>query len=501
MRTVVEAFDQQAARAPDAVAVVDGQTRLTYRRLRKRADQVARRLSEAGVVKGDRVAVFLERSVSLIAGILGVLKAGAAYVPIDRDQPAARIAAQLRDAQARVALSDPDGAPILRELGQAVEFVADTFDADSAGEPWELPLAPDDLAYLMYTSGSTGVPKAAMVEHGSITNLVTKPNYATLGPDDRLLQLGPIAFDAATFEIWGALLNGGCVVLAPAAPMLPEQLGEFLRAHRITKLWLTAALFHRQIDVDVEAFRGLDTVLSGGDVLSISHVRKLRAAVPDCAIVNGYGPTEATTFSCCHRIGPTEEFADSIPIGSPIQGAHVRIVDEHGDDVAEGRPGELWIAGAGVSRGYWQRPELTAEKFVVDATGTRFYRSGDLARRRPDGLLEFLGRLDGQFKLRGYRIEPGEIENALTEHEAVLQAAVALRDNHLGDTRLVAWVVPRDVAGLDRREVRRHLSTRLPAYMIPAAFVTLRELPVTANGKVDRKALPTPDWKRKDIYV
>jgi non-ribosomal peptide synthetase component F len=285
--------------------------------------------------------------------------------------------------------------------------------------------------------------------------------------------------------------------------MLSENLGALVREAGVTVLWLTAALFHRQIDENPEAFHGLGTVIAGGDVVFVSHVRRLMAAVPGCRIVNGYGPTEATTFTCTHRITPGEDLGESIPIGRPIQNVTVRILDESGTPVPEGTPGELCIGGAGVARGYWRRPELTEAKFVHDPLGggTRLYRSGDLARRRADGVIEFLGRMDGQFKLRGYRVEPGEIENALTSHPQVRQAAVAVRINHLGDARLIAYVVAAGAPPPDRRRLRAHLRERLPSYLVPAVFVMLAALPITPNGKTDRGALPTPDWTRKETYV
>jgi len=482
--TVHGAFLRWAARTPGATAVVAGGRHVSYAELDRWSTAVAARLLAAGVQRGDRIAVCLERSPELIAALLGVLKAGGAYVPLDPADPEHRRRDAIADSGAEVVLDDAT----FLEAGSAAAL-----HVDSCG---------DDLAYLMYTSGSTGRPKAVMIEHRNIVNLVTRPNYVSLGPDDRLLQLAPVAFDAATFEIWGALLNGACVVVAPPGPVLAADLGPLVRDFGVTVLWLTAALFHRQVDADITAFRGLRTLLSGGDVLSVSHVRRVLAEVPWVRLVNGYGPTEATTFTSTYAIAPGEDFAGSVPIGKPIQNVTVHLVDESGAPVPDGAAGELLIGGAGVGRGYWARTELTAERFVPDPNGGGLlYRSGDLARRRPDGVLEFLGRIDGQFKLRGYRIEPGEVENVLTAHPAVRRAAVAVRDNHLGDARLIAYVVPADGVALDRRGLRAYVRDRLPSYMVPAVFLDLPELPITANGKTDRTALPTPDWKRKDVYV
>jgi amino acid adenylation domain-containing protein len=497
--TVQAAFRAWAAKTPAAPALSAAGLTVSYAELDAWSDGVAARLVAAGVRPGDRVAVALRRAPLLVAALLGILKAGAAYVPLEHGDPRPRLAAALADSGAAVVVTDETtdaafASQSVERLSLGPEPLTGSVLLDGAGT---------DLAYLMYTSGSTGRPKAVMVEHSNIVNLVTEPNYVSIGEDDRLLQLAPIAFDAGTFEIWGALLNGACVVIAPPGPVVAADLGALLRDTGVTVLWLTAALFHRQIDECVDAFRGLRTVLSGGDVLSVSHVRRLRDAVPDCRIVNGYGPTEATTFTTTYPIGPDEELAGPVPIGRPIQHVTAVVVDESGAPVPDGTPGELYIGGAGVARGYWDRPELTAAKFVPDPTGGggTVYRSGDLARRRPDGVLEFLGRLDGQFKLRGYRVEPGEIENLLTEHPAVRRAAVAIRHNHLGDARLVAFVVLDGGGPLDRRQLRAYVRERLPSYLVPAVFVALPELPITPNGKTDRTALPEPDWKRKEIYV
>lgn len=515
MTSVVGMFRRQVARRPEAPAVTapgdarsgDDASELTYARLDAWSDAVAARLAASGTRPGDRVAVRLPRSTALPAALLGVLKAGAAYVPLDEAAPDRRVADVIADAEPAAVVcgrADLDGFAAF-DIPLVLVPPAPAGRAAAGGRPApDLPEpAPTDLAYLMYTSGSTGRPKAVMVEHRNIVNLVDRPNFVDLGPRDRVLHLAPAAFDAATFEIWGALLGGARLVLAPPGPAAPQELGALLRGAGVTVLWLTAALFHRQIDVDPLALAQVRTVLAGGDVLSAGHVRRLLEAVPSLTVVNGYGPTETTTFACCHRVDPAELGA-SVPIGSPVQNVRLLVVDEAGRPVPDGAPGELWIGGAGVARGYWRRPEATASAFVTESfdggPAQRFYRSGDRVLRCPDGRFAFLGRLDDQFKLRGYRIEPGEVENALAEHPGVRIAAVGVRTAARGGRRLVAWVVPAGDA-LDRPELRAHLKARLPDYMVPAAYVAVEELPVTANGKVDRRALPDPDWSSRAIYA
>jgi len=513
--TIVELFRRQCARDPEAVAITappagaaDGEKlELTYADLDAWSDELAVRLAANGVRPGDRVAVRVPRSAALVAALLGALKAGAAYVPVDEAAPARRVSDMLADAEPVAVLCDPAGAADFAGSGIPILPVPPPSAARPApgrlGPRPDLPEPePKDLAYLMYTSGSTGRPKAVMVEHRNVVNLVDRPNYVSLGPGDCVLQLAPAAFDAATFEVWGALLNGARLVLAPPGLMPPDRLGPLLRETGVSVLWLTTALFHRQIDTDPFALASVRTVLAGGDVLSAEHIKRLLSLLPTLTVVNGYGPTETTTFACCHRVDPGELGA-SVPIGSPVQNVELRVVDEAGRPVPAGVSGELWIGGAGVARGYWRRAETTAASFVTasfDAgPARRYYRSGDQALREPDGQFAFLGRLDGQFKLRGHRVEPGEVESVLAQHPDVRIAAVALRPSARGD-RLAAWVVPAGDA-LDRAALRAYLLERLPDYMVPAVYLTLAELPVTPNGKLDRKSLPDPDWGSRAIYA
>jgi thioesterase domain-containing protein len=351
----------------------------------------------------------------------------------------------------------------------------------------------------MYTSGSTGLPKGVEVHHGNIVRLVCGASYVRLDASRTFLLLAPIAFDASTFELWGALLHGARCVIYPARLPTPLSLGETLQRHRVDTLWLTASLFNLVVDEKPEILRGVSQLLTGGEALSPPHVQRALALLPNTQLINGYGPTESTTFACCYPIPHdlTEE-CGSVPIGRPISNTLCHVLDAHGNLTPIGVPGELYIGGAGLARGYLNRPELTAERFVPSPfrPGERLYRTGDQVRWREDGVLEFLGRIDHQIKLRGYRIEPGEIEAVLQQDEAIQQSLVLPREDRPGDMRLVAYLVGQ---GIEVDTVRARLKAHLPDYMIPAAFVVLDHLPLTPNGKVDRQALPPPDDSRPQL--
>jgi aspartate racemase len=500
-RSVQGLFEAQADATPDAVAVVlDGIT-VTYRELDRRANRLARHLRALGVWPGQPVGLWMERSVEMIVAMLGVLKAGAAYAPFDLMAPPDRLAFMLRDARVDVVLTQERMLARLPAHGVR-PLCLDAEPPAVAAEPdTRLPdeSTGDSLAYIMYTSGSTGEPKGVAVPHRGVVRLVRGADYVHLGADETILQLAPLSFDASTFEIWGALLNGGRLVMAPPGVVSVDDLGVLLERHAVTTLWLTAGLFHQLVDQRVEVLRPLRQLLAGGDVLSAAHVRRVREALPDCQVINGYGPTESTTFSCCYRIPANASLERSVPIGRPIANTRVYVLDAHRQPVPIGVPGELWIAGDGLALGYVDRPALTAERFVTlrlsDTLEERLYRSGDVVRWLADGTIEFMGRQDNQVKLRGFRVELGEIESALAQHPRVRDVAVVMRAARAGDKRLVAYVVTDELT--TPRELRELLRSKLPEYMVPAAFVLLGRLPLTANGKVDRARLPEPDENRE----
>lgn len=488
-------FAAQAAQTPDAVALIFGDARLSYAALNHRANQIAHCLRECGVGPEVAVGVCLERSFDLIASLLGILKAGGFYVPLDPAYPQERLTFMLADARVSVLVTQSS---LLAQLPTTAVTVV-CLDRDHeriARQPVsDLPVCvgPHHLAYVNYTSGSTGMPKGVSIPQQAVLRLVKGNSFAHIDANEVFLQLAPVSFDAATLEIWGPLLNGGqLVIMPPAAPAL-EDVAEALVRHHVTILWLTAGLFHLMTDEQLASLRGVRQLLAGGDVLSVPHVRQTLAHHPGNTLINGYGPTENTTFTCCYPMTDPAHIGTTVSIGKPIANTHVYVLDAQMQPVPVGVAGELYIGGAGLARGYVNRPDLTADRFVPHpfsrAPGARLYRSGDRVRYLPDGNVEFLGRLDNQVKIHGFRIELGEIETVLAQHPAVGDCVVVANKDGMS-ARLVAYVTP--AASSATNELRAYLRERLPEYMVPAAFIELAVLPLTANGKVDRDALPAP---------
>ena len=493
--SVATLFEGTVRSTPDAVALVARGETLTYRELNRRANKLAHHLIRLGVQRETRVALCLERSSELVVTLLAILKAGGAYVPLDPAYPTERLAFMLEDSRAFVLLANSH---LLADLPRSQAKVV-CIDADRAAiesQPATDPparSAGEDLAYVLYTSGSTGRPKGVEVPHRAIARLVFGANFARLERTRVFLQLAPVTFDASTLELWGALLHGAKLVLQPERAPTAAELERVIAEHGVTTLWLTAAHFNAIVDERPQALAGLAECLTGGEALSVAHVQRAHAHLPGVQLVNGYGPTENTTFTCCHRIPRELDGASSIPIGVPITNTRVYVVDARMQLVPIGVPGELVTGGDGLARGYLGRPELTAERFVANPFGPgKLYRTGDRVRWRADGTLEFLGRTDDQVKIRGHRIEPGEIACVLGEHARVRKAFVAVHADARAGKRLVAYVEPRDHAPLAADELSAWLAERLPEYMLPAAFVVLDALPIGANGKIDRHALPEP---------
>ncbi|HWM94193.1 MAG TPA: non-ribosomal peptide synthase/polyketide synthase [Thermoanaerobaculia bacterium] len=500
--TIHGLFEEQARRTPGALAVVGEGEEVTYSELDLRAERLAARLLAVGVGPDEAVGLCAERSVDLIAALLGILKVGGAYVPLDPTYPRERLAAMLSDAGVRTVVVQEGLEGALPENG-TVRLPLRRALSEEGELPVRPAVYPEQLAYVLFTSGSTGRPKGVAVTHRNVVRLVRETDFARFGPDEVFLQFAPVSFDASTLEIWGPLLNGGRLALFPPGPPDLRQLGDALERHRVTTLWLTAGLFHQMVESHLESLRFVRQLAAGGDVLSPEHVRRALAGLPGMTLINGYGPTENTTFTCCHAMHSEADLdSGSVPIGQPIANTRVFLLDVAFQPVPVGVVGQLYAAGDGLARGYAGRPELTAERFVPDPVsgeaGTRLYATGDLARWRPSGEIEFLGRADSQVKIRGFRIEPGEIETVLSEHSEVETAVVIPREDVPGDKRLVAYVVPTAGRSAEPTALRAWAEERLPAYMVPAAFVLLPELPLGSTGKVDRRALPAPAGERRE---
>lgn len=497
-RGIHEMVLEQAARAPESIAVNQGPRVLRYGELAEASARLANRLRVAGVRAGEPVAVVLDRSPVLVVALLAVLRAGAAYLYLDPAEPAPLRRRILADAAVRVAVVDS----ATRDLvdGVAHRVVLDEHPAAGADCPADPALDPGTPAYVCYTSGSTGDPKGVVVPHRAIHRLVDRPWWIDVRPDDVFFQLTRVGFDVSTFEIWTPLVNGLRLCLGPSlhASLDLAELASTLRREQVSVLWLTTGLFHQMVSHHLDGLAGIRHLLAGGDVLSPSHVRRVLQTYPDLVFTNGYGPTENTTFSTCwtsRALGPAER----VPIGLPVDGSTAVVLDERLRPVADGDVGELWVGGHGVATGYLHRAAATAERFVADPDpgappGSRMYRTGDLAQRSDDGMLDFLGRVDRQVKVRGYRVEPSAVEMELLRHPGVEQAAALTRTDGAGEVRLVAYVtvgsMPADRWAAFGTALRERMQATVPAHLVPWAVTVLAEIPLNPNGKVDRSALP-----------
>ncbi|UHQ23561.1 amino acid adenylation domain-containing protein [Lysobacter sp. 5GHs7-4] len=496
-QTPAAAFERQAALAPARIALIAADRRYDYAELDARANALALRLQALGLAREQLVAVWMERCAALPIALLAVAKAGAAYLPLYVGAAPEQQRQMLAESGARLLLHERGVPP--PAFAQDLQCIA--VDAD---EP--LPMAhaapqreddPAQLAYVMYTSGSSGQPKGICTTAGNIAAFARDRHWRDAADARVLLHSSP-AFDASTYELWTPLINGATVVMAPPGALDAAGLRRAIAEHGVTDLWLTAGLFHALAADAASSLRGLRQVIAGGDAVAAAAVRRVQAACPELRVLNGYGPTETTTFATLCELPVLRSDEDEVPIGLPLDGAYLRVLDDAQREVAAGVAGELWIGGAGVARGYLQRPELTAQRFVPDpygAPGDRLYRSGDRVWRRADGALCFLGRADRQIKLRGFRVEPGEIETRLARLPRVAQAAVRAIDERAGHKRLVAYVARADAGEHDAdwlRATAAALAAQLPDYMHPAAWVMLPRLPLTANGKIDLAALPAP---------
>jgi amino acid adenylation domain-containing protein len=498
-KCIHQLFEQQVARTPDAVAVVFDNQQLTYSELNCRANQLAHHLKSLGVDADVLVGLCIERSPLMIVGMLGILKAGGAYVPLDPEYPQARLSFMLEDTQVKVLLTQHN---LVESLPQ---HQAHVICLDTQGQIISLAnqdnlnstLSAENLSYVIYTSGSTGTPKGVAVTHQAVNRLVFNTNYIHLTADECIAQAANIAFDAATFEIWGALLHGAKLVIISKSILLsPQEFALHLRSDKVSVLFLTTALFNQLASVVPQAFSCLKYLLFGGEAVDCFWVQQVLEKGAPQQLLHVYGPTENTTFSSWYLVEQLPTKATTIPIGRAIANTQVYILDSHLQPVPIGVPGELYLGGAGLARGYLNRSQLTQQKFLTnpfeETQGSKLYKTGDLARYLADGNIEYLGRIDNQVKIRGLRIELAEIETVLSQHGDVQANCVIAREDIRGDKQLVAYIVPQPEATPKISQLRQFLANQLPDYMLPQAFVMLEALPLTPNGKIDKSALKPP---------
>ncbi|MER6345313.1 amino acid adenylation domain-containing protein [Streptomyces sp. NPDC001595] len=488
--------EAQARTRPDAVALVFGAERLTYRELNTRANRLAHHLVERGVATGALVGVHLERTTAMVVALLAVLKAGAGYTLLDPEFPAERIHSVVDETDITLVITSAALRAGLRTT--AALCCLDEERVDIAARPaddLDTEVRPQDVACVMFTSGSTGRPKGIATSHLALVGTYIAQDYCAFGPDEVYLQCSPVSWDAFALELFGALLHGGTCVLQAGQNPEPAEIEHLVGAHDVTMLQLSASLFNHLIDEHPAAFQGVRFAMTGGEPASVAHVAKALRTHPGLRVVNGYGPAESMGFTTCHLVEPSDLAAPALPIGVPVTNKRAYVLGPALDLLPTGVIGELYVAGVGIAHGYVGRPGLSAERFVADpygAPGSRMYRTGDLVRRRPDGLLDYIGRIDQQVKIRGFRVEPAEVEAVLARDESVAQVAVLAREARPGDWRLVAYVVTVADGVFDEQRLRSAAAHALPDHLVPSAFVPLETLPMTANGKLDRKALPAP---------
>lgn len=490
--SIQEQFAVQVRRTPDAVAVSSGDVQLTYGELDERSNRLAQRLLGLGVGPEDPVAVLMERSANVVVAILAAVKAGGFYLPLHDAYPTKRMQWITDNAGGPVLLTDEAmRARGLPRTGQVIVVDTDReLSAMPASDP-KVPVHPDQLAYVIYTSGSQGHPKGVAVTHRGVLGLALDSCWDSRR-HERVLLVAPYAFGVSTYELWVPLLRGGRIVVAPPGDLDVGTLRRLITKEEITGLHLTAGLFRVVADEAPECLAGVREVLTGGDVISPTAVQRVLEKCPDTVVRAMYGATEVSSFATNSPMRAPYQAGASVPVGRPMDNVRIYVLDEHLRPVRPGVAGELYIAGERLARGYFGRPDLTAERFVADPfTGGRMYRTGDLVRWTPEGLIDFVGRANDQVKIRGFRVELAEVEAALAKYPGLAHVAVVAREAGTGDKRLVAYVVP-ESGEVDTAALRAHSRSLLPEYMVPSAFVALGTLPLTPNGKLDRRALPAP---------
>jgi amino acid adenylation domain-containing protein/thioester reductase-like protein len=499
-KTVIQLFEKQVERTPNKIAITFEENELTYKQLNEKSNQLANyMIKNFNIQKQDKVAIFVKKSFESVIAIIATIKAGAIFVPIDIEYPNERIDYILQDSGAKIVLT-------LEEFERKIKDKCTTLNIDLKNDIYKSKaiknpknkLMPKDLIYIMYTSGSTGKPKGVMVEHRNVVRLVRNTNYIDFSKCERILQTGSIVFDACTFEIWGALLNGLSLYIIKKKELLDCNIFEqYLIKNQIDTLWLTAPLFNQLSEENPYMFKKIKYLLTGGDVLSVRHINMVMEANPNINIINGYGPTENTTFSCCFRID--KKYKTSIPIGKAIANSTAYVVSKNQKIQPIGIPGELWVGGDGVSKGYLNREDLTNEKFIPNPFGDGIiYKTGDLVKLLPSGNIEFIGRLDKQVKIRGFRVELSEIDNVIKQYPNITKLFTEVKEIN-GNKTLVTYIT--SDRKINIQDIILYLQERLPYYMIPQYIMQLDQLPLTINGKVDKAKLPIPKLQINSKYV
>ena len=500
-KTVTELFEEQVEKTPNKIAVTFNDTKLTYKELNNRANQLANYMkANYNIQNNDKVAIFVKKSLESIISIIATIKLGAIFVPIDIEYPQDRIDYILKDSNAKLILTMKEYQEKLASDIQRLNIDIENnviYQTKNNVNP-RVNIKAEDLIYIMYTSGSTGRPKGVMVKHRNVVRLVKNTNYIDFSKCSRILQTGSIVFDACTFEIWGALLNGLSLYIIKKSELLDTKILEkYLLDNKIDTLWLTAPLFNQLSEENPYMFRKVKFLLTGGDVLSPRHINMVKDANPNITLINGYGPTENTTFSCCFTID--KKYETSIPIGKPIANSTVYIVSKNGKIQPEGVPGELWVGGDGVGKGYLNREDLTAEKFIKNPFGSGIiYKTGDLVKLLPDGNIEFIGRIDNQVKIRGFRVEISEIDNVIKQYPEISKLFTLVKEINGSKVLITYFTSDRK---LNVQDIVLYMQERLPLYMIPQYMMQLDMLPLTINGKVDKSQLPIPKIETKTKYV
>jgi len=497
--TIHELFIKQSSITPDRVAVSFNNEIITYKQLNVLSNKLAWQLLEAGAVTERLFTICMERSLEMVVSIMAILKAGGAYVPLDPEYPKSRLQYMLADTKSPVLLTQNKLKGLLPEFKGRTIFptINNIIESKYPENPPPSPTTnANSLAYIMYTSGSTGKPKGVEIMHRGVIRLVKNTNYVHLDKNEIFLQYAPISFDASTFEIWAPLLNGGKLVICPPGQLTPEELGSIIQKNKISTLWLTAALFHYIADNCLNTLQSIKQLLAGGDVLSPASVRKTLDNIEGIKLINGYGPTENTTFTCCFPMTHSTKIGQTVPIGRPITNTKVYILNKDLKPVPDGEIGELCTSGDGLAKGYLNQKEETSRSFVTNpfsnTQNDKLYKTGDLARYLPDGNIEFLGRKDHQVKIRGHRIETGEIAAIAAQHKEIKDSLVIARDDLPGGKCLILYYIS-DNDKITNLKLRKHCQNNLPDYMIPQYFVRLERFPLTPVGKIDRKALPSPE--------